>query len=428
LSIPTHTFNKVLPLRARAEVRNAWLRQRLDGVLPELMQRSGIDLWIVAAREYNEDPVIMTLLPEPAMAARRRTILVFFRQAEGTVERLTVDRYGYGDLYQVAWNPEKEEQFDCLARLVRERDPATIGLNVSAGSNFADGLTHSQHEAIVAALGEDYAPRVQSAEALALGWLERRIEPELTVYAGIVAMGHALIAEAFSGSTIQPGITTTEDLVWWFRQRILNLGFQAWFQPMVDLQGPGQPFTPIGAKEPEGRRRVIQPGDLLHCDVGFYYLGLATDQQQLAYVLRPGEEEAPAGLRAALAQANRLQEIHLAAMQVGRTGNEVLSAALAEARAEGLTPMIYTHPLGYHGHAAGPTVGLWDHQEGVPGGGDYALHDDTCYAVELNVQAPVPEWDGQVAMFGLEEDAVLADGGMRWLAGRQTRLHLVGPG
>jgi Xaa-Pro aminopeptidase len=423
----THAYNKILPLRARTEVRNAWLRQRLDEVLPELMQRADIDLWIVAAREYNEDPVIMTLLPQPAMSARRRTILIFFRRPDGTVERLTVDRYGYGELYVAAWNPEEEEQFDCLARLVREREPATIGLDVSAGTNFADGLTHSEYEAIVAALGETYAPRVRSAEPLALGWLERRIDPELTVYRDIVDLGHALIAEALSKYTIQPGITTTTDLVWWFRQRISDLGLQAWFQPMVDLQARGLPFTPIGAKGEQERRQVIQPGDLLHCDVGFCYLGLATDQQQLAYVLRPGEDDAPSGLRAGLAAANRLQEIHLAAMRPGRTGNQVLQDALDTARGEGLTPMIYTHPLGYHGHAAGPTIGLWDHQEGVPGGGDYELHEDTCYAIELNVQAPVPEWDGQTTMFALEEDALLADGRMRWLAGRQTTLHLIGP-
>jgi hypothetical protein len=207
---------------------------------------------------------------------------------------------------------------------------------------------------------------------------------------------------------------------------MLDLGLQAWFQPTVDLQAHGEPFLPIGQKE-EGRRKVILPGDLLHCDVGFYYLGLATDQQQLAYVLRTGEEDAPSGLQAGLALGNRLQEIHLEAMEVGRTGNKVLWASLERARGEGLEPMIYTHPLGTHGHAAGPTIGLWDHQEGVPGQGDYTLCPNTCYAIELNVQAPVPEWDGQPVMFALEEDAVLTQGQACWLAGRQARLHLVGP-
>jgi hypothetical protein len=279
---------------------------------------------------------------------------------------------------------------------------------------------------ITAALGEAYEPRLRSAETLALGWLERRSEAELTVYPGIVEMGHALIAEAFSSRTIQPGITTTDDLVWWFRQKMLDLGLQAWFQPTVDLQAHGEPFLPIGRKD-EGRRKVILPGDLLHCDVGFYYLGLATDQQQLAYVLRAGEEEAPPGLRAGLAQGNRLQEIHLADMKVGRTGNDVLRTALEQARGKGLQPMIYTHPLGTHGHAAGPTIGLWDQQQGVAGHGDYPLWSDTCYAIELNVQTPVAEWNGQIVMFALEEDAVVTEGQVRWLAGRQEQLHLVGP-
>jgi hypothetical protein len=419
--------NRILTARAQAEVRNAWLRHRLDELLPELMARAGLDMWIVSAREYNEDPVLMTLLPQPAMSARRRTMLLFGRRPDGSVERLALDRYGYGDLYPAAWDPDVEEQLACLARLVRERDPASIALDVSPEFALADGLSHAEHQAIAAALGAPYAARFRGAEALTIGWLERRSEQELTVYPGIVEMGHALIAEAFSSRTIQPGITTTDDLVWWFRQKMLDLGVEAWFQPTVDLQAHGEPFVPIGEKD-EARRKVIVPGDLLHCDVGFYYLGLATDQQQLAYVLRPGEEDAPAGLQGGMALANRLQDIHLGAMEVGRTGNSVLSAALEQARAEGLEPMIYTHPLGTHGHAAGPTIGLWDEQAGVPGHGDYALWPDTCYAIELNVQAPVPEWDGQVVMFALEEDAVLNGAQVRWLAGRQTRLHLVGPG
>jgi hypothetical protein len=417
--------DKILPLRARAQVRNAWLRQRLDEVLPELMQREGFDMWIVVAREYNEDPVIMTLLPEPAMAARRRTILLFSLQADGGLERLTLDRYGHDGYYEAAWDPDEESQYDCLARVVQERDPQVIGLNISETFAFGDGLTHAEYKSIAAALGEEPMARVQGAERLALGWLERRIEPELIVYPGIAEIGHAIIGEAFSSRVIQPGISTTDDVVWWMRQKMLDLGLRAWFQPTIDIQAPGEPFGSIALKDKE-RRREILPGDMLHCDMGFYYLGLATDQQQLAYVLKPGETDAPEGLKAGLADGNRLQEIHMAAMQVGRTGNQVLKAALEQAKGEGIEPMIYTHPLGYHGHAAGPTIGLWDRQEGVPGQGDYELFEDSCYAIELNVKRTVPEWDGQEVLFGLEEDAVLAGSGIRWLSGRQTEFHLVG--
>ena len=418
--------NKILPLRAQLAVRNRWLQERLDTLLPELMQRTGLDMWLVVAREYNEDPVIMSLLPEPSMAARRRTILVFSRQADGTVERLTLDRYGFGDFYQKGWDPATENQFACLGRVVREHDPQSIGLNVADDFPFGDGLSHSEHGRVLAALGAEYATRVRSAEALCVGWLERRIDAELTVYPGLIEMGHALIAEAFSTRTIQPGITTTEDVVWWLRQKMHDLGLRAWFQPTVEIQAQGAGFAGPAGGAGTQPRTLIQPGDLLHCDVGFYYLGLATDHQQHAYILKAGESDAPAGLRAALAAGNRLQEIHLEEMQVGRSGNQVLQATLTRAKAEGITPSIYSHPLGYHGHAAGPVIGLWDQQEGVPGRGDYPLYDQTCYSIELNITQPVPEWANQVVRIALEEDAVLANGHIRWLHGRQTQFHLIG--
>jgi Xaa-Pro aminopeptidase len=420
--------NKILPLRARAEVTNEWLKQRLAEILPEIMQREGFDMWIVVAREYNEDPVIMTLLPQPAMSARRRTILVFSLKEDGSLERLTLDRYGHGEYYEAAWDPDQEDQHECLARIIRERDPAAIGINVAGDSAFGDGLTHSEHQRLVAALGEVYMSRARSAASLAIGWLERRSQAELTVYPGIVEIGHAIIAEAFSSRTIQPGITTTNDVVWWMRQKMLELGLRAWFQPTVDIQAAGQGFQLPGANHTEkaARRDLILPGDVLHCDLGFHYLGLATDQQQNAYVLRSGETDAPEGLRVALAKGNRLQEILADAMVVGRTGNEILLAALEQARAEGLQPSIYTHPLGYHGHGAGPTIGLWDRQEAVPGKGDYKLFDDTVHAIELNITREVAEWDGQGVVMALEEDAVFSGGRLEWLSGRQTALHLVG--
>ncbi len=416
---------KILPLRERAEVQNKWLRQRLDEVIAPLMQREGLDMWIVTSREYNEDPVILSMLPEPEMSARRRTILVFYLRPDGSLERLSLSRYGFGDFYAASWNPDEETQFECLASVVRERDPARIGLNFSETFAFGDGITHSEYTRILAALDEPHRARVCSAERLAVGWLETRIGSDLLVYPGIVQLGHAIIAEAFSSRVIHPGITTTGDVVWWMRQRMLEMGVQAWFQPSVDLQGCGEPFSQIGgtSKEP---RTVILPGDLLHCDVGFYYLGLATDQQELAYVLQPGENDAPDGLKAGLAAGNRLQEIHMQAMQPGKTGNQVLRDALEQAQREKLDASIYTHPLGYHGHAAGPTIGLWDQQQGVPGVGDYELFDSTCYSIELNIKQAVPEWGGQQVMFALEQDALLQDGRMRWLASRQTELHLIG--
>jgi Xaa-Pro aminopeptidase len=409
----------ILPLRQRSVIRNEWLKERLESYLPELLRREGFDMWIVIAREYNEDPVLMSMLPEPFMYARRRTILLFTLLKDGTVERLTLTRYGIGDFYRTIWDPDKEEQYTCLAREVKKRKPKIIGINVSEATAFGDGLTHGEYTQLVRALGPHYTKKLVSAERLAVGWLEHRTRTELDAYPGIVAITHSLIESAFSPRVIHTGVTTTDDVSWWMRQKMVDLGLEPWFPPTVDLQAPDQTYDkPI-------LRKLIKRGDLLHCDVGFYYLGLATDVQRNVYILKTGESDAPTGLSDSLRDANRLQDILGSEMIVGYTGNEVLKRTRDKAIAEGIFPSIYTHPLGTHGHAAGTTIGLWDKQEGVPGTGDYPLHADTCYAIELNAKKIVPEWDDKEVRMSLEEDAVLTKDGLNWLNNRQTQLYFL---
>ncbi|RLI04057.1 Xaa-Pro aminopeptidase [Candidatus Bathyarchaeota archaeon] len=408
---------KILPLRNRMTIYNEWLIKKLETMLPGYMDETGIDMWLVIAREYNEDPVIMSLLPEPNLYARRRTILMFHRKPEG-VERSAVYRYGFGDFYKGVWDPDKEEQYECLARLIREKDPEKIGINVSNTFAFGDGLTHGEYMLLVDALG-DYSDRLVSAETLCIRWLETRSKEELEAYPMLAELTHAIIQEAFSSKVITPGVTTVDDVQWWMRQKMLDLGVEMWFPATVDRQGHGDSY------EDKEKTGVIHRGDLLHCDVGFFYLGLATDVQQNAYVLKQGETDAPQGLKNALADANKLQDYHAEAMKTGRTGNEILKIALDNANKNGLKPSIYTHPLGVHGHAAGPTIGLWDQQDGVPGRGDYPLHPDTCYAIELNAKRKVPEWDDQEVRMSLEQDAWWTGEKLVFMAGRQKKLHLV---
>jgi Xaa-Pro aminopeptidase len=258
---------------------------------------------------------------------------------------------------------------------------------------------------------------VQSSERLAVRWLERRSREELETYPHIVAIAHGIIAEAFSRAVITPGVTTAEDVAWWMRERSRQLGLSNWFHPSVDIQRPKD--------SPLKDSPVIHRGDLLHSDFGIEYLRLCTDTQQLAYVLRDDEVDAPRGLKDALAQGNRLQDIHIDEMKPGRTGNQMLTAILKRAKDEGLRPSVYTHPVGVNGHAAGTLVGMWDMQNGVPGVGDYELFTDTAHSIELNVTAAVPEWGGQDARIALEQDAVVTRNGVRWLDRRQTSLLLV---
>ncbi len=408
----------ILSIRDQAAVWDSWLHARLDNVLPELMRREKIDLWLVACREYNEDPVYLSLVPFTSLSARRLSILVFFdRGGDRGVERFCVGRYGIGDLYKTVWDPAKETEWQCLARAVRERNPRRIGIDEGETFAFGDGLSASLKATLVKALGPADAAKLASAERLAVGWLERRSPAEIELYPHIVSIAHAIIAEAFSPAVVVPGVTKAQDVAWWMWEKARSLGLECWFSPSVNLQR--------AKSGPPAADDVIRRGDVLHCDFGIRYLGLCTDTQQLAYVLREGEDDAPAGLKTALAQGNRLQDIHLEAMATGSTGNRILAAALARAKGEGLRPSVYTHPLGIHGHAAGPVIGLWDRQDGVPGTGDYPLYPDTAFSIELNVRASVPEWGGQDVTVALEQDAIYTKDGARWLDLRPRAFHLI---
>ena len=412
---------KMLPLRERGDVVDRWLTERLETILPEVMRREGFDMWIVDNREYNEDPVFFSLMPGNTMAARRRTILVFHDPGPGQpIERLAVSRYGIGGFYKGAWDPESEpDQYQALARIIEERDPAVIGINMSDTFAFGDGLTAASLDNLRDALPRRFHDRLKGAERVAVGWLERRSPAEIEAYDGLCRIAHSLIARAFSDAVIHPGVTRDVDVVWWFRQAIADLDVGTWFQPSVDIIRRG------GVDRSDRDANIIRQGDVLHCDIGIVYLGLCTDTQQMAYVLRPGETDVPEGLKQALANANRVQDIFMAEFVTGRSGNEILARSLAGCRQAGLRASIYTHPVGFHGHAAGVTIGMWDQQEGVPGTGDYPLFEDTVYAIELNCASAVPEWDGEMVTVGLEQQGIFTSEGCRFADRRQTVYHII---
>ena len=425
VTLPLLAQPAVLRERARPEAVNAMLKDRLDNLLPALMRETGIDMWVVINREYAEDPVYLTLVPEPVFAARRTTMLVFFdRGAEKGVERLTVNRYPMRGYYEAAWEGgDLDAQWKRLGEIIRERSPKKIGVNTSRDWAFGDGLSHGLHERLLAVLDAPLRARVVSAENLALRWLEQRTDLELEVYPQIVAIARAVIAEAFSSKVITPGVTTTDDVAWYIRERYAERGLPIWFMPDVDLQRAGLPCevaTPFCAEE-----GVIHRGDVLHTDVGITYLRLNTDTQEMGYVLRAGESDVPEGLKKALAVGNRWQDLLTGNFATGRSGNEILAATRAATAKENILSATYTHPLGYFGHAPGPIIGWWDNQNGSPIYGDWKLRPNTAYAIEGDVKVAVPEWNGQLVQIKLEQSAVFDGRAVRYLAGRQTAWHVV---
>ena len=413
----------ILPFRDRVAPENAMTRDRLENLLPVLMDETGLDMWLVINREYAEDPVYFSLVPQPAFAARRTTILVFYRHEDG-FDMMTVNRYPLGEPYQAVWEGgDLDEQWAALADLIEEKNPEKIGINVSADWPVADGLTHGLHQKLLSALPRRYEGRLVSAEDLVIRWIETRSTEEMETYGHAVGLARSVISEAFSSRVITPGVTTTDDVAWYLHQRFEDLNLAPWFHPYVNIQRPGlaceedQPFC--------GEEGIIRRGDVIHTDVGICYLKLCTDTQEMGYILHVGESEVPEGLKAAMAVGNRWQDLLTNAYELGRTGNEVLATARANCEAEDIICSIYTHPLGFFGHAPGPTIGMWDNQGDTPVRGDWPVYANTCYAIEGNVKAPVPEWEGQLAQIKLEQDACFDGERVDYLAGRQTTWHIV---
>ncbi|HUF31351.1 MAG TPA: M24 family metallopeptidase [Gemmatimonadaceae bacterium] len=423
-------------LREQADTRQRWLESRMATVLPALMRKYGVDMWVIPMREYNEDPVFTSLVSPTTFAARRRTIYVFSLRAD-SVDRIALGGSSQGGVYTAVRSTKPaagpagaraernaelwgDEQWIALKQVIEERDPRTIAVNVSRVFAFSDGLTAGELEGMTEALGERWTSRFVRHDGLAVDLIATRLPEEAVFYRQLQEIAWEIIETAFSSAVITPGVTRTEDVVWWMRQRVNDLGLGSWFQPSVEVQRHGVSAAELGANP------FIQRGDVLHCDFGVVALGLHTDTQHMGYVLLDGETAPPPGLVAALRRGNRLQDIVMDELRPGRTGNEVLQSSLSRMRSEGIDGTVYTHPIGMHGHGAGPLIGLWDYQDGVPGRGDAKVIPSMWFSIELQATSAIPEWNGQRVRMALEEDMMIDPAGRNaWALGRQTEFHLV---
>lgn len=412
----------VMGVRDQARVVNQILGERFEKILPAIMRETGFDMWIIVCYEDNHDPVFNTIIPWECWAPILQMVVFYDGGADKGVERLNISLTNMQGLMTTIWGLDNpDDQWATLRRVIEERNPRRIGINQSDIIWAADGLTAALKQKLVATLGENLSSRLESAETLCIRWLESRLPAELELYQHACAIAHHIMKTCFSKQVVTPGVTTSEDLRWWYWQQTTDLGLPVSFPAFFRFM-----------RGPENRERwgeddkVIRPGDMIHCDVGFKYLRLITDHQELAYVLRPGETSVPQGLLNGMAQANRLQDIFTATWEKGLTGNQILTRALARGRTEGISkPKIYSHSLSHYLHEPGPLMGLPWEQVSCPGRGDVVMNYDTCYTVELGVTCAVPEWNNQEVAFPVEQDAVFTEKGAVYLDGRQTTFHII---
>jgi len=426
--ITAQDFPSVLSIRDRANVMLQITRKRLDTLVSRFMRETGFDMWIITCNEDDLDPIFKTMIPYENWCPITQ-ILVFNDQGPGKgIERLNVSRTNFGDLYESVWDAgawdteKKESQWDCLGRIVRERDPKKIGIHEGEIQWAAGGLTVVLKKRLVEAIGSKYTARLESAEPIITLWAETLLDEEIDLMKQAVAISHAIIAETFSSKVITPGFTTTDDLRYHYWQRVADFGLDLAFYPFFSIRG-----RQAEAIERYGKNdNVIRPGDLIHCDVGLKYMYYNTDHQEWAYVLRVGETDAPETFRNIMAEGNRLQDIYCGEFKTGLTGNELLGNILKKAKAQGIPkPRVYSHSLGYFLHEPGPLIGLPWEQKNNPGRGDVKLVPNSCFVVELSVTMPVPEWEGKEFRLSIEQDIAFTGDGTVYLDGRQTRFHLV---
>jgi Xaa-Pro aminopeptidase len=419
-------YPKLLSVREQLETRQRWLKTRLDTMLLPMMRRAGIQMWIVTNEEFHPEPVVAYIAP-PIPYEGRRDFFIFTDRGTDKLERIALVRYldeRLKPFYEVL-NPPGRDIAATLKKVVDERNPKTIGLNLGGTRGATNGLTFDAHKFLSETLGKEMTQRFVTATPLIVEYMDTRLPEELEYYRTSVELTDLITQRAFSNEVITPGKTTVGDVRFWWLQQMNNFGLDTWFHPDLRIQrknqetGKTQQFLSVADEEV-----VIQRGDVIHIDCGLNYMGMSSDWQKMGYVLRAGEHEVPAGLQKALTNTNRLQDALFSHIKPGSIGFEVYDATMADMKAAGIEAMIYSHSIGNQGHGLGASV---DFRRPVAGATSFEppFREGSYTSIELNTSTPVPEWDGQKVTIMMEDDAYLTRDGMKWFRPRQTAFYVI---
>jgi len=417
---PLPAMPKLLGLREQSEVRQAWLKKRFETLLLPMMRKHGVSMWIVTNEEFHSDAVTETIVP-PVPIVGRRDFFIFYDNGQ-TLERFAVVRYEEEQLKKFYTLAAGGKTADVIKKIVDARKPKTIALNMGYGRGQTDGITHDAYKFLAETLGKEYEARFMSAGNLITDYMDTRLPEELEHFRAAVLVTDILTRRAFSNEVITPGKTTVGDVRWWFLQQVNDLGLSVWFQPDLRVQrqskanANSQQFLAVADES-----TVLERGDVIHIDCGLIYMGLSTDWQKHAYILREGEQDAPPGLKNAMKNTNLLQDAIFKVARAGMTGKEVYDAAMADMKRQKIEAMIYSHPLGNQGHALGASI---DFRPAL-GASPERIRLGSYMSIELNTSTAVPEWNNQKVTIMMEDDAYMTGEGYEFFRPRQTEFYLI---
>ena len=424
---------ELLGMRAQYDVRLKWLAEKRLLLLDQ-MRTQGIEMWIVVSEEFHQDPALYYVAP-PLQYARRRDVMVFVDTGDDGLAaysdywRPTADYRRFFEPLPAARNARGIQDTGTGLRVLWERyDPASIGLAIGGNRGHDSSLTHDSYRFLADALGAEAESRFVSAAELIEDVFDTRLPGELEPYRQLVLATDVIAQTALSNVVITPGVTEAEDIKWFFDESIAELavGGKPWFEIHVAVQrfdettGEMIPYV-----HPSPDDLVFQRGDIIHLDCGFDYLGFASDWQKVAYILRDGEDDVPDGLKTALRNANIVHEAFAAAPRPGMTGWEATLAIAAELEGVDFLPSLYSHPIGYHGHALGPALNARNMDLSSPPEWDSYLRDGSYRSIEFSATTAIPEYGDGTVTIPMEDDGHLTPDGYKYFRPYQTEWYLI---
>lgn len=409
--------------RRRWEVQRQIRLDKFDLVLPGVMRELGIDMWITAMREDHYDPLYEDL---GRGYPSRQAYYVFTDRGGDRIERIAIGVHGYLIAQSGAYDrllPDVD-----LGAFVRERDPKRIAVNMSSGIGAADGLSYTMHAHVVETLGPTYAARLVSSEQLVSRFRSRRVALEIVAFGEAARHSVELAERALSNEVITPGKTMLEDVAWWLQDRLLERGLSSVFDmPSIYITGPE-------GIEATSNTRIVQPGDVLMIDWGVKLMNFQTDMKRVAYVLKPGEREAPESIRKAYDTALEVQRVLRRHIRPGRRGDETLDELYRQVKAAGWEPIEFNkpnagpsvdvtigmHPVGNTGHGVGPSITTWQPLQST-----FVIEAPHIFSFEYFTYVPIPEWGGRKLRIPIEDDALVTERGVEWLHPAARRVLVI---